>query len=226
VASSSFTPGWAVAMATATAAAASSLRRDDTRKPHVTFLIRTLLLVCKIARCVAAALIRVLYLVAVAAPAKSLLAVAKVAFSLVNAPCLRYVDRAALGRSCTGTFCGDLLVGPMAHSWRMLVQGLTSLMFLCAHAGEYVRPPPSPLVLMAHDKPASHPQQVRACFEFAFDFLICSVRCSRVCKNFGILQSLQFHLALAVGLAGDSARQIVQSSLMLKKSFLFLTRKL
>jgi hypothetical protein len=159
-----------MATATATAAAASSLRRDDTRKPHVTFLIRTLLLVCKIARCVAAALIRVLYLVAVAAPAKSLLAVAKVAFSLVNAPCLRYVDRAALGRSCTGTFCGDLLVGPMAHSWRMLVQGLTSLMFLCAHAGEYVRPPPSPLVLMAHDKPASHPQQVRACFEFAFDF--------------------------------------------------------
>jgi hypothetical protein len=59
---------------------------------------------------VAAALIRVL-------------AVAKVAFSLVNAPCLRYMNQAALGRSCTG----DLLVGAMAHSWRMLVQGLASL---------------------------------------------------------------------------------------------------
>jgi len=35
-------------------------------------------------------------------------------------------------------------------------------MFLCARADEYVRPPPSPVVLMAHDKPASHPQQVNA----------------------------------------------------------------
>jgi len=43
----------------ATEPAASSPRRDDTRKPHITFLIRTLLLACKIAR-VAAALIRVL----------------------------------------------------------------------------------------------------------------------------------------------------------------------
>ncbi|CAN6339666.1 unnamed protein product [Urochloa humidicola] len=127
-------------MPTATAAA-SWLRRDDTPR-------------------VAAALIRVLYLVAVAAPAKSVLAVARVAFALVNAPCLRYMNQAALGRSCTGNACGDLLVGAMAHSWRMLVQGLTSLMFLCARAEEYVRPPPSPLVLMAHDKPASHPQQV------------------------------------------------------------------
>ncbi|CAD6268454.1 unnamed protein product [Miscanthus lutarioriparius] len=41
-----------------------------------------------------------------------------------------------------------------------LVEGLTSLLFLCARADEYVRPPPSPLVLLAHDKPASHPQQV------------------------------------------------------------------
>ncbi|CAN6357650.1 unnamed protein product [Urochloa humidicola] len=91
----------------------------------------------------------------------AVLAVARVAFALVNAPCLRYMNQAALGRSCTGNACGDLLVGAMAHSWRMLVQGLTSLMFLCARAEEYVRPPPSPLVLMAHDKPASHPQQVR-----------------------------------------------------------------
>ncbi|CAN6339665.1 unnamed protein product [Urochloa humidicola] len=90
----------------------------------------------------------------------AVLAVARVAFALVNAPCLRYMNQAALGRSCTGNACGDLLVGAMAHSWRMLVQGLTSLMFLCARAEEYVRPPPSPLVLMAHDKPASHPQQV------------------------------------------------------------------
>nr|CAB3459391.1 unnamed protein product [Digitaria exilis] len=56
------------------------------------------------------------------------------------------VAAAALGRSYTGTLCGDLLAGAMAHSWRLLVQGLTSLMFLCAHADEYVRPPPSPLV--------------------------------------------------------------------------------
>ncbi|CAD6265232.1 unnamed protein product [Miscanthus lutarioriparius] len=108
---------------------------------------------------VAAALIRVL-------------AVAKVAFSLVNAPCLRYMNQAALGRSCTGTFCGDLLVGAMAHSWRMLVQGLASLMFFCAHADEYVRPPPSPLVLMAHDKPASHPQQVHISVVGANNMLI------------------------------------------------------
>jgi acid phosphatase type 7 len=134
---------------------------------------------CKIA-CVAAALIRVLYLAAVAAPAKSLLAAATVAFSLVNAPCLRYMNQAALGRSFTGTFCGDLLAGAMAHSWRLLVQGLTSFMFLCARADEYVRPPPSQLVLMAHDKPASHPQQVRA---LRFRFIFCSV-CCRVCKNF------------------------------------------
>ncbi|RLN01127.1 purple acid phosphatase 22-like isoform X2 [Panicum miliaceum] len=140
--------------------ASSSPRRDDTRKRHIiTFLIRTLLLMCNIAR-VAAALIRVLYLAAVAAPAKSLLAAATVAFSLVNAPCLQYMKQAALGRSFTGTFCGDLLAGAMAHSWRLLVQGLTSFVFLCARADEYVRPPPSPLVLMAHDKPASHPQQV------------------------------------------------------------------
>ncbi|XP_062197865.1 purple acid phosphatase 22-like isoform X1 [Phragmites australis] len=142
------------------AAAASSpvRRRDGTRKPHVIFVIRALLLMCKIAR-VVAALIRVLYHVAVAVPVKSLLGAVKVAFSLVNGPCLRYMDQAALGRSYTGTFFGDLLAGAMAHSWRLLVQGLTSLMFLCAHADEYVRPPPSPLVLVAHDKPASHPQQ-------------------------------------------------------------------
>jgi hypothetical protein len=30
------------------------------------------------------------------------------------------------------------------------------------HADEYVRPPQRPLALMAHDKPASHPQQVPA----------------------------------------------------------------
>ena len=61
--------------------------------------------------------------------------------------------------------CSDLLVGAMAQSWRFLMQGLTSLMFLCARAAaadddEYVRPPPCPLVLVAHDKPAWHPQQV------------------------------------------------------------------
>jgi hypothetical protein len=43
----------------------------------------------------------------------------------------------------------------------VLVQGITSLAFFCARADEYVRPPPSPLVLTAHDKPADHPQQVR-----------------------------------------------------------------
>ena len=175
---SSSTPGWA--MATEPAASSPRRRRDDTRKPHITFLIRTLLLACKIAR-VAAALIRVLYLVALAAPAKSLLAAATAAFALVNAPCVRYMNQAALGRSFTGTFCGDLLVGAMAHSWRLLVQGLTSLMFLCARADEYVRPPPSPLVLMAHDKPASHPQQVHAGSSIWNS--IPSVRC-RVCKNF------------------------------------------
>ncbi|OEL31786.1 hypothetical protein BAE44_0007195 [Dichanthelium oligosanthes] len=143
-----------------TETASCPCRRDDTRKPHITFLIRTLLLMCKITR-VVAALIRLLYHVAVAAPVKSLLGVAKLAFSLVNAPCLSYMNQAALGRSYTGTFCGDLLAGAMAHSWRLLVQGLTSLLFLCARADEYVRPPPSPLVLMAHNKPASYPQQVR-----------------------------------------------------------------
>jgi len=121
---------------------------------------------CKITP-VVAALTRVLYpyLVAVVAgPAKSLLGAARAAFALANAPCLgRYMSEAAArGRSSsfTGTLCGDLLVGAMAHSWRFLVQGLTSLLFLCARADEYVRPPPSPLVLLAHDKPASHPQQV------------------------------------------------------------------
>ncbi|XP_062202732.1 purple acid phosphatase 22-like isoform X1 [Phragmites australis] len=141
-------------------AAICPARRDDTRKTQlITFIIRTLLLMCKIAR-VAVALIRVLYHVAVAVPVKSLVGVAKVAFSLVNAPCLRYMNQAELGRSYTGTFFGNLLAGAMAHSWRLLVQGLTSLVFLCAHADEYVRRPPSPLVLVAHDKPASHPQQV------------------------------------------------------------------
>ncbi|KAI5010393.1 hypothetical protein ZWY2020_012530 [Hordeum vulgare] len=61
--------------------------------------------------------------------------------------CMRCMNQAALGRSATGTFCGDLLVGAMANSWRVLMQGLASLMFLCARADEYVRPPPSPLVL-------------------------------------------------------------------------------
>ncbi|EES16643.1 hypothetical protein SORBI_3008G036300 [Sorghum bicolor] len=61
--------------------------------------------------------------------------------------------------------CGDLIVGAMAQSWRFLMQGVTSLLFLCARAAaadddEYVRPPPCPLVLVAHDKPAWHPQQV------------------------------------------------------------------
>ncbi|TVU26896.1 hypothetical protein EJB05_29467 [Eragrostis curvula] len=110
---------------------------------------------------VAAALIRVMFhVVAMAVPVKSLAGVAKVAFALINRRCLGYMDQAALGLSYTGTFCGDALVGAMAHSWRILLQGLTSLMFLCVHADEYVRPPPSPLVLVGHDKPSSHPQQV------------------------------------------------------------------
>uniref|UniRef100_R7WG80 Uncharacterized protein n=1 Tax=Aegilops tauschii TaxID=37682 RepID=R7WG80_AEGTA len=104
---------------------------------------------------VAVALTRVLY----HAAAGSVLGVARVLFAAANERCLRCVNQAALGRSVTGTFCGDLLVGAMAHSWRVLMQGLTSLMFLCARADEYVRPPPSPLVLTAHDKPAAHPQQ-------------------------------------------------------------------
>jgi acid phosphatase type 7 len=107
---------------------------------------------------VAAALIRVVCLVLV----KSLLAASKLAFAVVNRRCPGYLDHAALGRSCTGSFCGDLLVGAVAHSWRLLVQGLTSLVFMCVHrADEYVRPPPSPVVLVKHDRPASHPQQVR-----------------------------------------------------------------
>ncbi|KAF0896503.1 hypothetical protein E2562_024361 [Oryza meyeriana var. granulata] len=151
------------AAAAAAAAAASSCDRDDTRKKQITvvlLLIRTLLLACIIARRVVA-LIRLVCRVAVLAPARSLLGVAGVVFSAVNARCLWCLDQQALGRSCTGTFCGDLVVAAMANSWRLLVQGLTSLVFLCAHAaGEYVRPPPSPLVLTAHNKPASHPQQV------------------------------------------------------------------
>nr|BAJ89277.1 predicted protein [Hordeum vulgare subsp. vulgare] len=90
----------------------------------------------------------------------AVLGVARVLFAAANDRCMRCMNQAALGRSATGTFCGDLLVGAMANSWRVLMQGLASLMFLCARADEYVRPPPSPLVLTPHDKPAAHPQQV------------------------------------------------------------------
>ena len=141
---------------TATEGTTSSWHRGDTRKKRRTaFLLRTLLFMCAAFR-VAVALTRVLY----HAAAGSVLGVARVLFAAANERCLRCVNQAALGRSVTGTFCGDLLVGAMAHSWRVLMQGLTSLMFLCARADEYVRPPPSPLVLTAHDKPAAHPQQV------------------------------------------------------------------
>ncbi|KAL5203615.1 hypothetical protein ABZP36_008486 [Zizania latifolia] len=150
--------GWAMTTAAAAAAAvARSFDHGDTRKTQIiiVFLLRTLLLMCIIARRVVA-LIRIVC----RAPARSLLGVARVVFSVVNGRCLWCLDQAALGRSCTGTLCGDLLVGAMANSWRLLVQGLTSLTFLCVHADEYVRPPPSPLLLVPHDKPASHPQQV------------------------------------------------------------------
>ncbi|XP_048559505.1 purple acid phosphatase 22-like isoform X1 [Triticum urartu] len=83
----------------------------------------------------------------------AVLGVARVLFAAANERCLRGMDRAALG-------CGGFLAGAMANSWRVLMQGLASLMFLCARADEYVRQPPSPLVLTAHDKPAAHPQQV------------------------------------------------------------------
>ncbi|KAK1628726.1 hypothetical protein QYE76_003041 [Lolium multiflorum] len=90
----------------------------------------------------------------------AVLGVAKILFAAANERSLRCMNQAAHGRSITGTFTGDLLVGAMAHSWRVLMQGLTSLVFLCTRADEYVRPPPSPLVLTTHDKPAAHPQQV------------------------------------------------------------------
>uniref|UniRef100_A0A0E0MCI6 Purple acid phosphatase n=2 Tax=Oryza TaxID=4527 RepID=A0A0E0MCI6_ORYPU len=141
---------------------ASPRDRGDTRKKlqiTVVFLIRTVLLACIIARRVLA-LIRVVCRVAVVAPARSLVAVAGAVFSAVNARCAWCLDQAALGRSCTGTLLGDAVVAAMASSWRLLLQGLTSLVFLCAHADEYVRPPPSPLVLTPHGKPALHPQQV------------------------------------------------------------------
>ncbi|XP_006663217.2 purple acid phosphatase 22 isoform X2 [Oryza brachyantha] len=165
----------ATAAAEEAATTSSSCGRDDTRKqlmPRVTpllvnvaallllLLLRTLLLACIIVARRAAALTRLVCRVAVVAPARSLLAAAGFAFAAVNAPCLWCLDRRARGRSCTGTLLGDLVVAAMASSWRLLVQGLTSLVFLCAHADEYVRPPPSPLVLTAHGKPASHPQQV------------------------------------------------------------------
>uniref|UniRef100_A0A0E0R4B6 Purple acid phosphatase n=1 Tax=Oryza rufipogon TaxID=4529 RepID=A0A0E0R4B6_ORYRU len=134
--------------------------RDGGELITVVFLVRTLLLACIIARGVLA-LIRVAFRVAVVAPARSLVAVAGAAFSAVNARCAWCLEQAALGRSCTGTVLGDAVVGAMASSWRLLLQGITSLVFLCARgADEYVRPPPSPLVLTAHGKPASHPQQV------------------------------------------------------------------
>ncbi|XP_044326487.1 purple acid phosphatase 22 isoform X2 [Triticum aestivum] len=83
----------------------------------------------------------------------AVLGVARVLFAAANERCLRGMDRAALGR-------GSFFAGAMANSWRVLMQGLASLMFLCARADEYVRQPPSPLVLTDHDKPAAHPQQV------------------------------------------------------------------
>lgn len=164
VSSSGLSPGWPPMMMATAAMAASSCDRGDTRKKlqiTVVFLVRTLLLACIIARGVLA-LIRVAFRVAVVAPARSLVAVAGAAFSAVNARCAWCLEQAALGRSCTGTVLGDAVVGAMASSWRLLLQGITSLVFLCARgADEYVRPPPSPLVLTAHGKPASHPQQVR-----------------------------------------------------------------
>ncbi|XP_020186525.3 purple acid phosphatase 22 isoform X2 [Aegilops tauschii subsp. strangulata] len=126
----------------------SSWLRGDTRKKPTAFLLRALLFICVAFR-VAAALIRVSYHVA----AGSVLGVARVLFAAANERCLRGMDRAALGR-------GSFFVGAVANSWRVLMQGLASLMFLCARADEYVRQPPSPLVLTAHDKPAAHPQQV------------------------------------------------------------------
>lgn len=152
-------------MLTETESASCPGRRGDTRKQlqltAMFLIIRTLqLVVCKTMSRVAAALIRVMFHVAVAVPVKSLLGVSKLAFAVINRRCLGYMDQAARGATYTGSLCGDLVVGAMAHSWRVLVQGLTSLVFLCVHADEYVRPPPSPLVLVAHDKPANHPQQV------------------------------------------------------------------
>ncbi|OEL30539.1 Purple acid phosphatase 22 [Dichanthelium oligosanthes] len=135
--------------------------RNGTHKEHTdtASLPRTLLLLImgKTTRRVVA-LTRILYYFAVAVPVEGLIGIAKVFFSLINERCLRYMSQQELGRSCTG----DLLSGAMANSWRLLVQGLTSLVFLCARAEEYVRPPPSPLVLVANNKPASHPQQVPA----------------------------------------------------------------
>ncbi|WVZ88343.1 hypothetical protein U9M48_034876 [Paspalum notatum var. saurae] len=148
-------PGWATETAASSATYPGATRKQ--RSIAIAFLILTLLLTCTATR----ALTRVLYLVAVAAPARTVLGVSSVVFAVVNRRCLRFMSQEALGRSCTGSAFGDLVAGAMAHSWRVLVQGLTSLVFLCAHAADdYVRPPPSPLVLVAHDKPASHPQQV------------------------------------------------------------------
>uniref|UniRef100_A0A0D9XP48 Purple acid phosphatase n=1 Tax=Leersia perrieri TaxID=77586 RepID=A0A0D9XP48_9ORYZ len=155
-------PGWT--SMTGTAAARSSCHRGDTRKQITAvtttvialFLVRTLLLACIIARG-GVALIRIACRVA----GRSVAGVAGVIFSAVNARCVWCLDQAAKGRSCTGTFLGDVAVAAMANSWRILVQGITSLVFVtAAAAGEYVRPPVSPLVLTPHDKPASHPQQV------------------------------------------------------------------
>lgn len=131
--------------------------RDDTRKKQsnnkrqlvIAFLLRALLLMCVAFR-LAASLTRALYTVAIGSVG--------LLFAAANAACLRCIDGR---RSVTGTACGDFVVAAMAHSWRVLLQGITSLVFLCAHADEYVRPPPSPLVLVPHDKPAAHPQQVK-----------------------------------------------------------------
>jgi hypothetical protein len=154
----------------ATAVPTSPSLRDETRKKHIiVFLLRTLLLMCVAFRRVVA-LIRISWHIAVGVPVASFLGVARVLFAAANERCLRCMNQAALGRSVTGTFVGDLLVGAMAHSWRVLVQGLTSFVFFCARADEYVRPPPSPLVLTAHDKPAAHPQQVRT---VNFDSEVC-----------------------------------------------------
>ncbi|XBI95631.1 hypothetical protein VPH35_032052 [Triticum aestivum] len=137
-----------MATAMSTEGTSSSWLRGETRKKPTAFLLRALLFVCVAFR-VAVALIRVLY----HAAAGSVLGVARVLFAAANERCLRGMDRAALGR-------GSFFAGAMANSWRVLMQGLASLMFLCARADEYVRQPPSPLVLTDHDKPAAHPQQV------------------------------------------------------------------
>ncbi|XP_020106641.1 purple acid phosphatase 22-like [Ananas comosus] len=56
--------------------------------------------------------------------------------------------------------CYSFLIREMANTWRIAMQGLVSLAFVCFGVSEYVRPPPGRIIHTQHTKSASHLQQV------------------------------------------------------------------